>query len=257
MGVFAVVRRAVSDSLDLGLALLVVLVEWGITYAFMDVLTNLFSQVISPLLVSPSFSYAFLQTMVSAIISFLFQPTNLLILLVYGFLQLYLFMLVISWIGRRRTGQPSNPFAAAFHRLLSAFVLFLIVYAPIYLLVLLIPVVPAGWVPYLFWATLFLYVFYLPIVLPSFAALGIDQPRISDALRHGTFVGKRHYWTIIFGLIFAAVILLAVEFVFSDLFRIWPNVFFGYFLYALAMALYVVLPVAVITETYILDVHGE
>ncbi len=257
MGVFSVVRRAIADSLDVGLALLVVLVEWGITYAFMDVLSNLFAQVISPLLVGASFSYAFIQHFVSAVLHFFFQPLNFFILLVYALLQLYLFMLVMSWIGKRRIGEPSNPFAAAFHRLLAALFLFIIVYAPVYVLVFLIPAVPAGWVSFLFWTALLLFIFYLPIVLPSFAALATDRPKISEALQHGVFVGKHRYWTILIGLFLASLIIFAVELFFSWLYNLWPNVWFGYFLYALAMAIYVVLPVAVVVETYITDVHGE
>ncbi len=257
MGVFSVVRRAIADSLDVGLVLLVVLVEWGITYAFMDVLSNLFAQVISPLLVNMSFSYAFVQHLVSAVIRFFFQPMNFFILLVYALLQLYVFMLVMSWIGKRRIGEPSNPFAAALHRLLAAFFLFVIVYAPIYALVLLIPAVPAGWVPFLFWFAILLYVFYLPVVLPPFAALATDRPKMSEALQHGVFVGKHRYWTILIGLFLASVIIFAVELFSSWLYTLWPNMWFGYFLYALAMAIYVVLPVAVVVETYITDVHGE
>ncbi len=257
MGVFAVLQRAVSDSFDVGLLLLVVLMQWGITYAFMDVFVKMFSSIVFPIILSGTVSYSTIQSFVGATMHFFAQPSNAVVMIVYGLLEMYLLLLVFSWIGKRRMGVPENPFSVAARRLIPAIIMFIIVYSPIYLLLFAIPAVPAGAVPFIFWTVVLLAVFYIPFILPCFAAIAMDRTSVSDAIRHGTFVGGRRYFTILAGLVLAVLVVAAVGYVFTRLYQVFPNVLFGYILYAIETAVYVILPVAVVAEVYVADVAGE
>ncbi len=253
MGVF---KRVLADSLDLGLLVLVVLFLYGLFYAFGSVLSSVQSSYILTILSSPDPLLAIRPALASALSS-LSDPLTLLSMLLYGILLTYLSLVVIGWIGKRRTGYPENPFKRAVSVIVPFIILGIIVFSPVALLLTLMLYFSSNTVVLIVLFVLFtiFLLIYTPIVAPSMVSLVLDADSVSKALRNGVLVGRRRWIWIILYTIGVAVITSILLAIFGYLAALFPAAADP--LLVLYQSFSFILPLAVLTEVYVEDAFGE
>ena len=253
MGVF---RRVLSDGADIGLLVLVVLFMYGLFYAFGSVLSEVHTTYALGLLASPdpivSLRGIFLESL-----SILSDPLVLLSMIIYGVLLLYLSLVVIGWISKRRISYPENPFKRALSVLVPSVILGIIVSAPVFLLFSPVILLSSNVMAVIVFLLVFFVVLlvYVPVVFPSVVSLVVDSDSVSGALRNGVLVGRRRWLRIVLYLLGVSLVSSVILYVFGIL-----SLFFPWaqdFLFVLYQAISFVLPLAVFAEVYIADAHGE
>jgi len=251
----AVFRRVLFDGADLGLLVLTVLFMYGLFYAFGSVLSDLYSAYLLGVISSPD-PLVSLRSLFYDSISTLSEPLTLLSMFVYGILLLYLSLVVVGWIGKRRISCPENPFKRAVDVLIPAAILSIILLAPLSLLFSIILLLSSNTTVLIVALSLFFLVslVYSTVVSPSIASLVIDSDSVSQALRNGVLVGRRRWFSILlhmFGVSLVTTVLLYL-FGIAALALPWTSDF----LLVLYQAVAFILPLAVITEVYVSDAHG-
>jgi len=253
MGLF---KRVLADAADVGLLVLVILFLYGLFYAFGSVLAKVQAAYTLTILASPDPLLA-LRPALSEALAALSDPLLLLSMLIYGILLTYLSLVVIGWIGKKRIGYPENPFKRAVEVLVPFVILGIIVFAPIVLLFSLL--IYFSSVPSLFTVLFILFIFFLlvytPIVAPSMVSLVLDADSVSKALRNGLLVGRRHWVRIILYMVAVSVVTSIVLYVFGIVAMYLPAL--SDFLLVLYQAISFIMPLAVLTEIYVADTHGE
>ena len=243
------------DGTDVGLLVLTILFMSGLFYAFGPVLSDVYSTYLLGVLSSPDPLVSMRSLFYDSISSFS-EPMALLSMFVYGILLLYLSLVVIGWIGKRRISYPGNPFKRAVDVLIPAVILNIILLAPISLLFSIVLLLSSNTPVLIAALSVFFLVFfvYSTIVSPSIASLVVDSDSVSQALRNGILVGRRRWLAILlymFGLSFVTTVLLHIFGVFA-LVTPWT----ADFLLVLYQAINFILPLAVLTEVYVSDAHG-
>lgn len=252
----AVFKRVLADGADIGLLVLVVLFLYGLFYAFGSVLSELQASYMLSILASadPLLS---MRTAFYDAFSTLSNPLVFLSVLIYGVLLTYLSLVVIGWIGKKRIAYPENPFKRAVEVLISFIILCVIVFAPVSLFFSMLLWFSSNVTILAIMFVLFLVflLVYTPIVAPSIVALVLDSDSVSKALRNGVLVGRRHWLTIILYMIGVAVITSILLYLFSMIAAVVP--WASDPLLILYQAISFILPLAVLTEIYVADAHGE
>jgi len=252
----ALFKRVLADAADVGLLVLVVLFLYGLFYAFGSVLTSVQSAYTLTILSSPDPLLSMRPAFYDALSS-LSDPLTLLSMILYGILLTYLSLVVIGWIGKKRIGYPENPFKRAVEVIVPFIILGIIVFAPILLLLSLLFYFSSNVSLLMFFFVLFLafLLVYTPIVAPSMVSLVLDADSVSKALRNGVLVGRRRWIRIILYMIGAAIVTSVVMYLFRLIATYVPAL--SDFLLVLYQAISFILPLAVLTEVYVADTHGE
>ena len=252
----ALFKRVLADAADVGLLVLVVLFLYGLFYAFGSVLASVQSAYTLTILSSSDPLLSMRPAFYDALSS-LSDPLTLLSMLLYGILLTYLSLVVIGWIGKKRIGYPENPFQRAVEVIVPFIILGIIVFAPILLFLSLLFYFSSSISLLIFFFILFLVflLVYTPIVAPSMVSLVLDADSVSKALRNGVLVGRRRWIRIILYMIGVAIVTSIIMYLFGLIAMYVPAL--SDFLLVLYQAISFVLPLAVLTEVYVADTHGE
>ncbi len=252
-----VFRRVLADGFDLGLLVLVILFLYGIGLLLGSVIAAVQSSYTLEIIASTNPIFALKPALSAAVSTVFSSPLYLSAVVVYSLFIVYLSALVISWISKRRTDFPKNPFVHALRVYLRFIVAGIIVGSPIIFIFALAVAIPSSATGMLISLLLFMVfaVLYIAFVAPVLPAIVVDDLDVRRALSDGLIVGKRAWWKIILYYIGVAVVTSLILAIFS-----WVD---GYVPQLADPLLYVyeaisfIMSAAVITEVYIAETRGE
>ncbi len=254
MCVFA---RVLADGFDVGLVALVTLVLYGIGMLIGPILAAIQSSYTLEIVASANPVFALRSALSTALSTVASDPLYLLATLIYSLFMIYLSALVVSWISKRRTDFPENPFAHALHVYVRYLVAGIIVGAPLifaFALAVVIPTSAAGMVVSLALFTVFA-VLYGALVAPVLPAVVVDDLDVKRALSDGILVGRRAWLRIFIYFIGVAIVSALVMSLFSLISYYVPQL--SDVLLYIYEAISFILSAAVATEVYIGETRGE
>ena len=182
------------------------------------------------------------------------DPVALLSFLLTVFLNVYLYVFVVSRIWQVRTGEKLNPFSKALERWIHGFVALLFISSLPSILFFLYILYQAEPISKLFYYLFLLsLLIWIPFTFPVLTSVIVEKGRGRDNVYEGLLCGKIYWWRILLGLIIISIFVYLLGLLLVPLYGVFPSILITILLYTFST----VWTLALSVEAYYGFKHGE